>query len=107
MSGRLVDAWDYTWAEIWQPLASVDDAPADILMEVYAPLVDALRPFPEPRVVSDELREAYLEEYKDAKNAWVQAQTDACNDAAVAAEQLQRLTAADFKGDNADRKSVV
>lgn len=101
MSGRLVEAWDYTWGELWQPLLEVEDAPADLLMEVYAPLVDALRPFPDPRQVSEELREAYLKEYEAAKNAWVQAQTDASNDATIAAEQLQLLMTTDFKGDHA------
>lgn len=101
MAGRLVEAWDYTWAELWQPLASVEDAPADLLAEVFLPLTKALRPFPEPRQVSEEMLEAYTREYAAAKGAWIKSQSDACNDAGLAAEQLQLWVPGDFKGDNA------
>lgn len=78
MSGRLADAWDYTWAEIWQPLTLVDDAPADLFMQIYPELANALKVKPDPQTYND-----------------------ATNDPIVAAEQLQLWMPRDFKGDNA------
>lgn len=40
MNGRLIDRWEYTWADIWEPLGTHPDAPADFFNEVYRTAID-------------------------------------------------------------------
>jgi hypothetical protein len=97
MSGRLVEAWDYTWAELWQPLANVEDAPADLYMQIYRELANALKQPQEPKSQDKDEWARYETDQKyrfDADSA-------AASDPDAAAEQFNLWMPQDFKGDHA------
>jgi hypothetical protein len=48
MNGRLVDAWQYAWTDVWLELEGCSDAPSDLFMQLYPELARALQVFPEP-----------------------------------------------------------
>lgn len=43
MHGRLVDAWKYTWLELWEPLEQLPEASEDIYMGLFVELEKALK----------------------------------------------------------------
>jgi hypothetical protein len=43
MRGRLVDAWKYTWLELWEPLEQLLDVSEDIYMALFVELEKALK----------------------------------------------------------------
>lgn len=43
MRGRLVDAWKYTWLELWKPLEQSPEASEDIYMSLFVELEKALK----------------------------------------------------------------
>jgi hypothetical protein len=43
MRGELVAVWPWTWKEIWEPLASHENAPSDLFCELYRELAKTLR----------------------------------------------------------------
>jgi hypothetical protein len=43
MIGRLIDRWEYTWADIWEPLGSSPDAPIDLYNELFRTVLEKLR----------------------------------------------------------------
>lgn len=42
MIGSLLDRWEYTWTDIWEPLGSETDAPVDLYIELYRTVLDFL-----------------------------------------------------------------
>ncbi|MDX2099604.1 MAG: hypothetical protein SFW36_17635 [Leptolyngbyaceae cyanobacterium bins.59] len=43
MRGRLIDAWKYTWLELWEPLEQVPDFSEDIYSDLFVQLEKALK----------------------------------------------------------------
>ena len=43
MRGRFIDAWKYTWVELWEPLEQMADASEDIYTALFVELEKALR----------------------------------------------------------------
>jgi hypothetical protein len=43
MIGNLRERWEYTWADIWEPLGSLPKAPRDLYIQLYRTCVDYLR----------------------------------------------------------------
>jgi hypothetical protein len=48
MGGRLQDAWQFCWPEIWVPLEQTEDVPLDYYTDLYVELVKAYRQAPQP-----------------------------------------------------------
>jgi hypothetical protein len=43
MIGNLRERWEYTWADIWEPLGSLPQSPFDLYSQLYRTSVDYLR----------------------------------------------------------------
>lgn len=93
MSGRLVEAWEYTWAELWEPLGNHDDAGASFFMDIFPLLARALGPFRQP------LQNESQQQWDEAKNLHDQRLVAASTDSTIAAATMQAWTAASFAGD--------
>ena len=48
MRGSLLNAWQYTWIDIWSKLEEKPETPSDLFMQLYPELAKALKNFPEP-----------------------------------------------------------
>ncbi len=54
MIGNLRDRWEFTWADIWEPLGSLPQAPRDLYIQLYRTSLDYLRkkpPYQEVEVI--------------------------------------------------------
>jgi hypothetical protein len=46
MRGRLIDAWQYAWGEIWLRLEELPEVYLDVYTDLYVELTKALKPPP-------------------------------------------------------------
>lgn len=95
MAGRLIDAWAYTWPDVWEPLSEHDDAEASFFMDLFPILSKATCAFRDP--VPGETRESW----EDAKQDWDQKRIIAATDSNAANQLMRDWTASDFQSDAA------
>lgn len=76
MIGRLIDRWQYTWADIWEPLGNLPDVPIDLYNELYRVAIEKLSRKPT---------------YRDLVVAF--------NDPEIAQVAFQELRGGSFKGE--------
>jgi hypothetical protein len=53
MGGRLQDAWQFVWPEIWLRLEDTGEMPLDVYADLYVELAKALRKAPQPKHFDD------------------------------------------------------
>ena len=75
MIGNLRERWEYTWADIWEPLGNLPRAPFDLYIQLYRTSVDYFRRKPpyqdlevivnNPVVALDSFRALHGKQFKD------------------------------------------
>ncbi|MCL4274542.1 MAG: hypothetical protein KJZ77_11780 [Anaerolineales bacterium] len=53
MIGNLRERWEYTWADIWEPLGSLPQSPYDLYSQLYRTSVDYFRRRPNPQELAE------------------------------------------------------
>lgn len=99
MSGRLVDAWQHTWPEIWEPLSMNDSAGAEFFMDLFPLVFKALRPFRQPAAGESQVG------YEAAKHLWDQRNAAAGTDSKAADALMRSWSPSDFLSDGSLARS--
>lgn len=75
MIGNIRERWEFTWADIWEPLGSLPQAPLDLYIQLYRTSIDYLRRKPRyqdleiivnnPETAFDAFRELQGKQFRD------------------------------------------